>query len=277
MRQNRPFELSKQPRLLGQQNPNIQTSFKTGPSKMESLLEDSEASKWQNIPDVIQRAIGTLLENQNRLTDKLGELEQQSQEQKSRLQEAETRAEEKAKRVVAGLEEEVRSLKEQLKLASLDGQEQLNFKLRKFVLNSELEQKMRGVKERVDKVAEIVRGRVDHDEFQKALEKLERSQVETRRQLQNKADQLDLGSQKDDLEHLLSVQIQKIGKLVADNSIKILRNSKDLMKKVGEKKMQRELSGKLEAVGVTRATWKESLPLWGRRSARTSFEESKMT
>ena len=204
---------------------NLLSSLKN-PKKKEKSILDSDISLWQNIPDVIQRAVASLLENQNNLTDKLKAMEKKQIKEKTLIEEARITREERLTEIVSQLGEEVQNLKHGLKSQNLENEEGINFKLRKFVLGSEMEMRVKDLQDRIEKNSKMLKLRVDREEFRKSVDSLENGQNETTRKLQEKVDELELMAQKDDLERLISSQMQKVGKLISDNSIKILRNSK---------------------------------------------------
>jgi hypothetical protein len=218
--------------------------------------EDWETAQWQNIPVVVQEAIASLLENQNKLADQVEILEKKLTQQAEKVKEEHIERDERITEIVTKLGDEVQDIQEEMKSAKLDSEEGLNVKLRKFVLSSEMDRKIKEINERVDKTNKMMKNKMGNEEFQRVLERLETQDLELKRKLEEKADELELLSQKDDLEKLLMVQMQKLGKLISENAIKTLRNSKEIMKRVDEKTIHRLLSSKIEAVKIIRETLK---------------------
>jgi hypothetical protein len=265
MRQNMHSNVDPYPQPFTQKNLNLSQSLKNPLkktyhfSKIDSLIEDSELGKWQNIPEIIQKAIGTLLENQNKLVQKMETLEAKSLMQEKVIQGEINKS--KSYDYVKQLEDEVTLVKEQVRLRDLENEEKMKLRFRKFVLTSEFDDKIKQVQGSMDSLSKKVKERVDQEEFIRSQEKIHAKQEELRRQVKEKVDQLDLMSQKDELEELVVKQMQKMGKMVSENSMKILRNSKDLMKKMEEKNVLRVMSTKLEVVSMIREIWKGLLPL----------------
>ena len=246
-------------------------NFSNGKANGDSVAKQiPKGGSWQNIPEVVRKAISSLLDNQNQLTDKIEQLEQRIARRVNEAQESTVERQEKITRVVSKLGDQVQGLEHSLKGASLDLSEQYNLKLRKFVLCSELDSKLKDIHERIDKGNKTLKGRITSEEFQRAIERVDTQAQQVKRRLQEKADELDLEGLKDDLERLVSAQMQKMGKLVAENSVKILRNKKEITKKVAEKAFHQLLSSKLEVVRVTSRIWRASSRLCHRRRTTPS-------
>jgi hypothetical protein len=238
-------------------NQNITNSVSQTSSKKKSIsTEEWETTQWQNIPEVVQRAIASLLENQNRLTDQVGILEKKLTQQMEKETEKQVSQQERITDIVSKLGDEVQEMQQTMKSHQMDSQEGVNIKLRKFVLTSELERKIKEIHERIDKTNKIVKSRVGNEEFQRVKERFETEDLGLKRRMEEKADELDLISQKEDLERLIMDQMQKMGKLISENAIKVLRNSKEITKRVDEKMIHRLLANKIEAVRLIRGIWK---------------------